>query len=300
MFNMPLVSFVVTSYNYEKFIEQTLDSIVNQSYKNYEIIVVDDCSSDNSVSVIERFIAINQDKRITLITHSKNKGQLASMLDGLHIAQGEFVSFVDSDDVIVKEYTKAHLRVHMAECVAFTSSQVIEIDENNTIHTTHSIYSPQENANKEPSELENILDVDIDNLNYKILKNKRFGGWFWSPNSSAMFRKSAIDIVLKYKGVDKWKICPDKFLFNFANLIGGSAIIYAPLVGYRRHQSNAGCGNYICGNSKYPSDKTSLNNLRNNLKIRPETLKFLIANKKDFVEKFGSRGYMKFLFRVIL
>ena len=188
----------------------------------------------------------------------------------------------------------------MAECVAFTSSQIIEIDENNTIHTMSSPSSPQEIEEKEPQKLENILDVDVENIKYKILKNKRFGGWYWSPNSSAMFRKSAIDIVLKYKGADKWRICPDKFLFNFANLVGGSAIIYAPLVGYRRHKSNAGCGNYVCGNSKYPSDKTSLNNLRNNLKIRPETLKFLMANKKDFIEKFGSRGYIRFLFRVIL
>ena len=88
MLKLPLVSFVVTSYNYARFIEQTLDSIKSQTYDNFEIIVVDDFSSDNSVEIIEKFIQYNQDLRITLIKHDDNQGQLASMLDGLKISNG--------------------------------------------------------------------------------------------------------------------------------------------------------------------------------------------------------------------
>ena len=61
MFKTPLVSFVVTSYNYEKYILRTLESIKNQSYSNFEIIVVDDCSNDNSCKIVENFIEDNQD-----------------------------------------------------------------------------------------------------------------------------------------------------------------------------------------------------------------------------------------------
>ena len=94
MFNMPLVSFVVTSYNYEKFILQTLDSIINQSYKNYEIIVVDDCSSDDSVSVVERFIVANQDKRITLIKHEKNLGKKNTKIKRVFFKENLFLLLI--------------------------------------------------------------------------------------------------------------------------------------------------------------------------------------------------------------
>lgn len=110
MLKNPLVSFIVTSYNYEKFIGRTLESIKNQTYKDFEIIIVDDCSSDNSAGVIERFIADNQDLRITLLRHDKNKGQLAAFQTGLRQAQGVFVSFIDSDDLILKDYAKPILK----------------------------------------------------------------------------------------------------------------------------------------------------------------------------------------------
>ena len=142
MLKTPLVSFIVTSFNYEKFVIKTLESIVNQTYKNFEIIVVDDCSSDNSVEKIEQFMRVNQEVRITLLRLDNNQGQLASMLAGLKIAQGQFISFIDSDDVIVEDYAAVHLRVHLASSVAFTSAQIIEIDENDEIHTTFSVASP--------------------------------------------------------------------------------------------------------------------------------------------------------------
>ena len=73
---MPLVTFVVTSYNYEKYILKTLESIKSQTYKNIEIIVVDDKSSDNSVELIKKFISENRDLNIKLTEHEYNYGQL--------------------------------------------------------------------------------------------------------------------------------------------------------------------------------------------------------------------------------
>ena len=300
MLKMPLVSFVVTSYNYENFVIKTLESIKNQTYKNFEIIVVDDCSSDNSTDKIEEYISRNQDIRITLIKNDKNLGQLASMLIGLKAAQGQFISFIDSDDVIAEEYAEVHLRVHLSTSVAFTSAQIIEIDENDEIHTAFSVASPHKASFADAKKLEDLLKINIDNIDYKFLDKHKFGGWYWSPNSSAMFRKSVLEIFLNYKHAEKWKICPDKFLFNFADLIGGSAIIYAPLVGYRRHKQNAGGSDYVCGNVKYNSDKTTKVNICNNIKIRPEALRFLLENKKEFINKFGTRGFVKFICSLFL
>lgn len=302
MLKNPLVSFIVTSYNYEKFISRTLESIKNQAYKEFEIIIVDDCSSDNSAGVIERFIADNQDLRIILLRHDKNKGQLAAFQTGLRQAQGVFVSFIDSDDLILKDYAKTHIKVHMASSVAFTSSQIIEIDENDAVHSVYSVASPQNSANYEAKDLSELLDIDIDNVEFKVLNTKSapFGGWFWSPNSSAMYRRSALDFLLEYDNTDQWKICPDKFLFNFANLIGGSAVIYAPLAAYRRHKGNAGNCAYVTGNKKYNNDAVTFVNLRNNLKIRPEAIRFIVKKRRFFEEKYGKKNTVKFLLTVLL
>ena len=300
MLKLPLVSFVVTSYNYEKYILKTLESIKEQTYKNFEIIVVDDCSKDNSCKVVEEFISDNQDLRITLIKHEKNSGQLASMITGLKAAQGQFISFIDSDDVLCKEYAASHIRVHLETSVAFTSCQIIEIDEDDEVHTLNSISSPQSNdctileqVQNDVNGIEILCDMPV---KYKILKNKHFGGWYWSPNSSAMFRKASIEIIESYASPQDWRICPDKFLFNFADLIGGSAIIYRPLIGYRRHKNNAGNCTLVTGNKKLHSDYITKINIENNLKIRPETVKFLWQERKTL----GYRNTLKLMLLTFL
>lgn len=267
MLKLPLVSFIVTSYNYEKFLYQTLESIKNQSYKNLEIIIVDDNSGDNSVKVAEDFIAQNQDLHVILLTNEQNLGQLGSMLHGLRYANGQFVSFIDSDDMLLEDYAKVHIQTHLQTSVAFTSCRIVEIGENDEVHTFNSISSPK---------CENLKDLfETENAEFKILKHKRFGGWYWSPNSSAIYRKAAIEELLEYKNADKWRICPDKFVMNYAHLIGGSAVIFTPLLGYRRHNGNAGNCSLVTGNKKLISDKTTAINIQNNLKIRPEVIKFL-------------------------
>ncbi len=288
MLKLPMISFVVTSYNYEKYILKTLESIKAQTYRNFEIIIVDDCSNDNSCKIIEDFISENQDFKITLIKQSSNQGQMASMIKGLESAQGQFVSFIDSDDILMPDYAKHHIRVHLETSVAFTSCQIIEIGEDDEIHTMNSISSPH---------CKNLDELFAgENINYKILKHKHFGGWYWSPNSSAMFRKASIELIINYQNADKWKICPDKFLFNFANLIGGSAIIYTPLIGYRRHKNNAGNCTLVTGNKRLHSDKTTKINIKNNLKIRPETIKFLWQEKKNL----GFRNTITLILKTLL
>ena len=272
MLNLPLVSFVVTSFNYEKFLYKTLESIKSQTYKNFEIIIVDDASCDNSVKIAEKFIAENQDLKITLLLSQENKGQLASMLLGLKQSRGQFISFIDSDDMLTKNYAKIHIQTHLSTSVAFTSCKIIEIGENDEVHTMNSISSP------ECGSIEDLFKTE--NANFEVLKNKKFGGWYWSPNSSAMYRKSAIENLLEYRNTEKWRICPDKFIMNYAHLIGCSAIIFTPLIAYRRHKTNAGSNNFITGDKKPHSDKISVINIRNNIKIYPETIKFLCQERK--------------------
>ncbi len=93
----PLVSIIIPVYNSASFLAECLDSIIKQSYKNLEIICINDGSTDNSLSIIKKYI--KYDKRIKYYSQS-NKGQSAARNLGLKMCRGEFVSFVDSDDMI--------------------------------------------------------------------------------------------------------------------------------------------------------------------------------------------------------
>lgn len=302
LLKLPLISFIVTSFNYENYVIKTLESIKNQSYENIEIIVVDDKSEDNSVEKIKKFIEHNKDLPVKFIEHSENIGQMAAMQTGLLYANGQFVSFVDSDDILIKDYAKTLIRVHLSSSVAFASGQLIEINENDEIHTTYSVSSFQKEKCFELKSLENLLKIDIDNVDYRVLtlKDAPFGGWHWSAMSANMFRKSALDLFMEYDTPENWKICPDKFLLNFAHLIGGSAIVYAPLVGYRRHKQNAGCSNLVCGCKRYNNDEITKINIENNKKIRQDTLNFIFKNRCSFNSKLGKRNVNRLIWQIRL
>lgn len=302
LIKLPLISFIVTSFNYENYLIKTLESIKNQSYENIEIIVVDDKSSDNSVEKIKQFIKDNQEISIKLVEHGRNKGQMAAMQSGLLVVNGQFVSFIDSDDILIKDYAKTLIRVHFASSVAFASGQLVEIGENDELHTTYSISSFQQEKSFELKSLDDLLKIDIDNVDFKVLSLKEapFGGWHWSAMSANMFRKSSLELFLQYDTPENWKICPDKFLLNFAHLIGGSAIVYAPLVGYRRHEQNAGCSKQICGCKRYNNDEITKINIANNKKIRKDTLNFIFNNRKSFNSTLGKRGVNSLILEVLL
>ena len=97
----PLVSVVVPFYNVEKYIPQCLDSIINQTYKNIEIICVDDCSQDNSFNIVKEYM--KKDSRIKLFRHKKNKKLGGARNTGLKKSKGDYLLFIDSDDWIDKK-----------------------------------------------------------------------------------------------------------------------------------------------------------------------------------------------------
>lgn len=301
LLKLPLVSFVVTSFNYEDYIQKTLESIKNQTYENFEIVVVDDKSSDNSVEKINQFVENNKDLSIRLVVHSENKGQMASIQTGISYCKGQFVCFVDSDDILIKDYARTLIRVHMSCSVAVASAQVVEIGQNDEIHTTYSVSSFQKEKKFELKSLENLLDIDVENVDFDVLDLKKapFGGWYWSAMSANMFRKASLEIFLNYETPEKWVVCPDKFLVNFAHLVGASAIVYAPLVGYRRHGGNAGNSGQVCGSKRYNNDKTTKLNIENNKKIRQEVLKFIYKNRKKFNNIFGTKNVRKMIWEIL-
>ena len=98
--NTPLVSINIPIYKCEKYISRCLESVVNQTYKNIEIILVNDCTLDDSVTIIEKFIQDNPQLTIELLHHNKNRGLSVVRNTGINNSKGEYIYFLDSDDDI--------------------------------------------------------------------------------------------------------------------------------------------------------------------------------------------------------
>ncbi|MGN1124999.1 MAG: glycosyltransferase family 2 protein, partial [Candidatus Gastranaerophilaceae bacterium] len=96
------VSVIIPIYNVEQYLARCLDSVINQTYKNLEIICVNDCSPDNSINILEEYS--QKDNRIKIIQREKNGGLSAARNSGFDIAVGEYVYFLDSDDWIDLDY----------------------------------------------------------------------------------------------------------------------------------------------------------------------------------------------------
>ena len=101
MTHNPLVSIIMTAFNREKFIGEAIESVLNNSYANYELIIVDDQSSDETVNIIKSYL-LKSDK-IKFFQNNTNLGDYPNRNRGVSYASGEFISFLDSDDKLLSE-----------------------------------------------------------------------------------------------------------------------------------------------------------------------------------------------------
>ena len=111
-----LVSVIMTNYNYSKYLNSSISSVLNQTYKTLELIIVDDASSDNSIDVINGF----NDPRIKLIKNKNNKGVSFSRNIGIKKASGEYIAFIDSDDKWSLNKLEDQLNIMKLNNYAFT------------------------------------------------------------------------------------------------------------------------------------------------------------------------------------
>lgn len=227
----PKVSIVVTNYNYSRFISDCLRSVSLQTYSNLECIVVDDCSSDDSVERIQRFIGTDKSHvAFKLLRHASTLGQYAAFRTGIAQANGAFVAFLDSDDLLLPDFVTEHVRVHVScSPVAFTSSNQYQIDSQGELLGGHHPDLHTRNTYR------SVQTVSL-----------RRSFWVWATTSSMMFRRPVLDCVFSHAD-DAFRKCADNYVCHFADLLGGSIVIPTLLGCYRRHQSNTFSNNPLIG-----------------------------------------------------
>lgn len=92
-----LVSIITPVYNAQDYLEETILSVLNQTYSNWELLLIDDCSTDNSYEIIEKYL--KKDKRIKYLKNEKNSGPAITRNRGIEESKGEYIAFLDSDDL---------------------------------------------------------------------------------------------------------------------------------------------------------------------------------------------------------
>ena len=119
-----LVSIVMPSYNTAQYIEDSIRSILNQSYTNWELIIIDDCSTDNTDNVVSQF----NDKRINYYKNEKNSGAAVSRNKALVKAKGKWIAFLDSDDLWMPDKLEKQIAFMERNNYHFSYTNYLEMD----------------------------------------------------------------------------------------------------------------------------------------------------------------------------
>lgn len=104
--NRPLVSVIIPVYNVENYVERCLNSIFSQTFQNLEIILVNDCTPDNSMAVVESLLRNRLFSNVKILVHQENRGLSEARNTGILAATGEYVFFLDSDDILPNDGIK--------------------------------------------------------------------------------------------------------------------------------------------------------------------------------------------------
>lgn len=122
-----LVSIIMPTYNCGNFIRESIESVLKQTYTNWELIIVDDCSGDNTAAVVKEYQV--KDKRIRYIQLEQNQGPAVARTIAMNLAQGNYMAFLDSDDLWTEDKLYRQLRFMKKNDISFSCTSYEQIDE---------------------------------------------------------------------------------------------------------------------------------------------------------------------------
>jgi len=129
--NNELVSIITPNHNGAQYIAETIRSVRSQSYPHWEMIIIDDCSTDNSLEIIKEFI--QTDNRIKIVRHVKKVGPAKARNSGIKIARGRYVAFIDSDDLWLPEKLEIQVAFMLEKKTVLSYTSYKKINENNDV-----------------------------------------------------------------------------------------------------------------------------------------------------------------------
>lgn len=203
----PLVSVIMAAYNSERFIGAAIESVLGQTYREFELLIVEDGSTDGTLAVIQSYT----DERIRVLSNEKNSGTLYSVRRGVAEAKGKYIAILDSDDISEPERLR---------------KQVLVLEKKPKVLLC-------------ASKTKNLVNGRLEKRQYLPVKNSRqlrfsllFGNDM-TAHSSVMFRKKELqELGIQY---EKYGYCHDYHLIMCVGLVSPIYLINDELVQYRIH-----------------------------------------------------------------
>lgn len=126
----PKVTVLMSVYNTEKYVGPAVESVLNQTFTDFEFLIFEDCSTDSSLKILENYAS--EDSRIVLIKNKVNKGLTANLHEGMNIAKGEFLARMDADDICLPDRFERQIKfLDKNTTISMVGSAVIFFDDNN-------------------------------------------------------------------------------------------------------------------------------------------------------------------------
>ena len=202
----PLVSVIMPSYNSKKYIKKAIDSVLEQTYSNFELIIVDGNSTDGTLDILDEYK--KQDRRIKVI-QDEGRGIGAALQLGCQIASGKFIARMDSDDIAINTRFEKQLKIfHSIPNLILVASPVIYINEDDS-----------------------IVGYSFPYTNKRIIQEKVY----LIAHPTVMMKK---DAYVKAGGYQPLLRAEDYFLWNRMRLMGEFYIFKEPLIKYRLLQDS--------------------------------------------------------------
>lgn len=243
------VSVALASYNGEKYLKEQIDSILNQSYKNIELIISDDNSTDNTDNIVSKFMAV--DTRVKYFKNKLEKGFVNNFENALSFCTGEFIALSDQDDIWNSNKIETLLTNIGSSSLIHSDATLVDV-RGNTISESYT-----------KSAKKNIDHVDVIDV---IINNPVTG-------CTLMFNRSLLDISIPFP---RNLAVHDKWLALMATLENGIKYYDASLINYRQHGGNLIGASYKSKNlfEKYKSVKRK----KSSDVIHNETLQYELIN----------------------
>jgi len=251
-FGLPLVSVIVVNYNYGRFLIEAVESIIAQTYPNIELIIADDASTDDSASILDGIEVSCPDAKI--IRRTVNGGQSLASRQGFEACSGEYVVFLDADDVLLPDFVATHVFVHLSIRipVGFSSSDMAQASGSRIVTGMLHFFSDYIRSGK--GKCENLIrrvdenspelwplpDLDEDICKRIHLVEPTYqGAWVWAPTSGNLFRRDALSMFFDNDALANLRSCTDAYLVRGVAVLNGSVLIDRTLSIYRLHGANA-------------------------------------------------------------
>ena len=307
---LPRISVVVTCYNCRDYIADAIRSVARQTLRDFDCVIVDDASTDNSAAVVQRTLEeLGHDPRFRQVRLPKNVGQTGATRAGLAETKAPFVCFLDSDDLWNDDFLERHLAAHLNEsyAVGFTACNARLIDGQGALIAGAVYWFGKDRAVADrgqafaPIDPARVPAIDAAKKSatwqgqspYRLY-TKRLVHWVWVSTSSMMFRRSLIDLVFP-EDDEAFRLHMDFYVVVMAQMVSGSLLIDEPLYSYRLHGKNFAANNPVLGGRLHLSAGNWGNTYATML---DRMLAAMVRERERFVSALGERQYGRMLFRM--